>query len=60
MARFRRGMEASIRVMRILALLPLFVNISNDLGIQIFFPFKRDRIILISVIVGGIVNLVIA
>jgi PST family polysaccharide transporter len=52
--------QASGPVMRILALLPLLVAISNVLGIQILFPFRQDRVVLVSVTTGGLVNVALA
>ena len=52
--------HASGPAMRILALLPVFVTISNVLGVQILFPFKQDRVVLISVLVGAVVNIGLA
>jgi PST family polysaccharide transporter len=52
--------HASGPAMRILSLLPLFVTVSNVLGIQILFPFKQDRVVLISVLAGAVANVGLA
>lgn len=52
--------EASIAVVRILALLPLVNAICNVLGTQLMLPFGKDRAFLLIALGGGLLNMAIA
>ena len=52
--------QPSILVIRILALLPFLISISNVLGIQILLPFRKDRIFTVIVMCAGIINIALA
>lgn len=52
--------ERSIMVIRILALLPFLVAVSNVLGIQIMLPFRKDRLFTAILFGAGLVNLLLA
>ncbi|MBN1993402.1 MAG: flippase [Anaerolineae bacterium] len=51
---------ASIPIIRILAIIPFLVAISNVYGVQIMIPFHHDRPVLILTFSGGLVNLLLA
>lgn len=50
----------SVNVLRILAVLPTMVAISNVLGIQIMVPFRYERPFLGFLVLAGLINLVLA
>jgi O-antigen/teichoic acid export membrane protein len=52
--------ESSVVTLRLLSPLPFLIAVSNVLGIQILFPFHREKVVLASVAVGGAVNLAMA
>lgn len=52
--------EPSIRVIQILAALPLLVAISNVLGIQIMVPFGKDKAFTSILFGAGIINILLA
>jgi len=52
--------ESSVTTLRLLSPLPFMIAISNVLGIQVLFPFRRERVALASVAVGGAVNLALS
>jgi O-antigen/teichoic acid export membrane protein len=47
----------SIYVLRILCVLPLIVGLSNVFGIQVLFPFGKEKNFLVAVIAGCITSL---
>lgn len=51
---------ASVTTLRLLSPLPFLIAVSNVLGIQVLFPFRREKVALASVAVGGAVNLAMA
>jgi PST family polysaccharide transporter len=54
------GYEQSIVVVRILAVIPFLVAVSNVLGVQIMFPFHRDKDVTKLTFVAGFINLLLA
>ena len=52
--------ESSVTPLRILSPLPFLIAVSNVLGIQVLFPFHREKAVLASVAVGGAINLALA
>lgn len=55
-----KGYENSISVIRILAMIPALVAISNVLGIQIMLPFRLDKKFTNILISAGFFNLIFA
>jgi PST family polysaccharide transporter len=51
---------ASVTALRLLSPLPFLIAVSNVLGVQVLFPFHREKVVLASVAVGGAVNLAVA
>lgn len=47
----------AVTSMRILVPIILFLGFSNFIGIQILYPYGKEKIVLISVIIGAIINL---
>ncbi|MGD0008618.1 MAG: flippase [Terriglobia bacterium] len=52
--------ESSVTTLRLLSPLPFMIAISNVLGMQVLFPFRRERVVLASVALGGAVNLALS
>lgn len=52
--------EPSIMVMRILAVLPLLIAISNIFVIQLMLPFGKDKAVTSIVLSAGLINIVLA
>ncbi len=52
--------EVSIKVIRILALLPFLISGSNVLGVQIMYSFKLEREVIKIVLIAGLINLSLA
>jgi len=52
--------EPSVAVLRLLAPVPFLVAISNVLGVQVMFPFRREKAVLLLVTAAGVINLVLA
>jgi O-antigen/teichoic acid export membrane protein len=50
----------SVSVVRILALLPFLLAVSNVLGVQMMIPFGRERAVLFLVLGAGCLNVVLA
>ena len=50
----------SVAVLRILSPLCFLIAVTNVLGIQILFPFKKERAVLVSVVWGGLANVALA
>lgn len=50
----------SIGVLRVLAMLPLLVGISNVLGIQVMLPFRKDRAFMMVLFSACVTNVVFA
>ncbi|MHB9073707.1 MAG: flippase [Desulfobaccales bacterium] len=50
----------SITVVRILAVLPFLVAVSNVLGVQIMFPFHYEKTVSLFVFLAGLLNLLLA
>jgi len=51
---------ASIKVMRIIALLPFLIGLSNVLGIQLMIPFGMDRVFTKILLGAGLLNVGLA
>ncbi len=52
--------EPSIMVIRIIALLPVLVAVSNVFGIQIMLPFGKDTLFAITLLTAGLINLLLS
>jgi O-antigen/teichoic acid export membrane protein len=52
--------ESSVGTLRLLSPLPLLIAVSNVVGIQVLFPFHREKVVLASVAAGGVLNLLLA
>lgn len=53
------GYEGAILPMRIIMPAALFVGIAQVLAIQVLMPMKRDKILLVSSIIGAVISLLI-
>jgi PST family polysaccharide transporter len=51
---------SSTNVLRVLAVLPFIVAVSNLLGVQILFPFHKEKAVLMITSLGGVLNLFLA
>ena len=54
------GFGPSVSVLRILAVLPFLLAVSNVLGVQLMIPFGRERAVLYLVLAAGCLNILLA
>jgi PST family polysaccharide transporter len=52
------GYEPCTPVLQVLALLPFLVACSNVFGVQIMFPFRHDKAMLVLLLIAGCFNIV--
>ncbi len=52
--------EPSVSVLRILAMLPFLIVVSNVLGVQLMIPFGREKAVFILVLMAGCLNMALA